>query len=367
MFYITGCDLSENGFVGIYKKVIAQMNVFEKEFGTAYYTFWDLKFVYLMYGKQMVKKKRAITRKDFTDVIVHWIQEYDVQQTYIRYIFAHRQLIRLLQYLKEKNIKTIIEIPTYPYDGEIPYNRFKIEDVFYREKISDYIERITTYSNHKEIWGIPCIPLRNGIDIEEKSIVPYKEKKKDIVMIAVASMSQWHGYERIIEGLYYYYKAGGEWNLRLKLIGEGLELNRYKQLVEGYGLQARVDFYGRLEGQALSDVFEQSDIGMVSFGLYKTGIDEASPIKGAEYCARGIPIVCGYNDLRFPEDTFFVLRVPNCELPLNMEQIIDFYESVVEQKDFKEKIYHYAMQYLSWDGIMKPIIEYFSNVNDKRN
>ena len=137
LFYITGCDLSENGFVGIYKKVIAQMNVFEKEFGIAYYTFWDLKFVYLMHGKQIIEKKRAITRKDFIDVIVYWIQEYDAQQTYIRYIFAHRQLIRLLQYLKEKNIKAIIEIPTYPYDGEIPYKRFKIEDVFYREKIAE--------------------------------------------------------------------------------------------------------------------------------------------------------------------------------------------------------------------------------------
>ncbi len=358
LFYITECNLNETVYSGVHKKIMAQIRALEKEFGIVYYTIWDWKFVYLMYGENIVKRKVAVTRRNFIDVVIDWMKEYDVKCTYIRYIFANTQFIRLLQYQKENCIKTLIEIPTYPYDEEILYGRFKVEDNYFRSKIENYVNAIATYSQDKEIWGIPCIHLNNGIDIEKIPIAKYKEKDKAITMIAVSSMSLWHGYERVIGGIYDYYRNGGDWKLCLKLVGEGRELDKYRKLTEKYGLQPHAKFYGKLEGESLNQIFDESDLGLVSFGLHKIGIDKASPIKGAEYCARGIPMICGYHDMRFPKNTPFVLEVPNNDNPIDMGQVIKFYKCITKQEDFRYQIRDYAIQHLSWIQIMKCVTEY---------
>ena len=89
----------------------------------------------------------------------------------------------------------ILELPTYPYDGELSNSYIKMEDAYYREQLKKYVDRIATYTNDSEIWGISCINLKNGIDLVNIPINIRKREKNTINLIAVSSMAIWHGYE----------------------------------------------------------------------------------------------------------------------------------------------------------------------------
>ena len=176
-------------------------------------------------------------------------------------------------------------------------------------------------------------------------------------------MQSWQGYERFIEGIYLYYKNGAKYNIKFKMIGSGPEENYYKELVKKYQLQSQVEFLGQIElseKKRMDEQYNLSDIAVGTLGVYKQmGTNEGSPIKGAEYCARGLPFICGYRDLRFPPDWEFILNVPNNSEPIDINHIIDFYEKVTSKEHYKQSMRDYAIKYLTWDKIMEPVIEYF--------
>ena len=82
-----------------------------------------------------------------------------------------------------------------------------------------------------------------------------------------------------------------------------------------------------------------------------------TPIKGAEYCARGLPFICGYHDMRFPDEADYIMTVPNNSEPVNMYQVIDFYEHITAQEGYQKKMRNYALEHFTWDSIMDPIVE----------
>lgn len=359
VFYIAYEGFPVSEISGIWKKIVGQMRALQNAFDMAYCTALNSQTALLLDGKKIVEKETALTRQDYFHILTKWIEKYGVRRTYVRYPFADKWFIELLRYQKEHNIKTVLEIPTYPYDKELPYGRRKTEDAYYREAAAQFVDVISTYSRDKAIWGKPCIPLTNGIDIETCRLSQKAKEKGKLTLIGVSSgMAVWMGYERLIEGLKSYYEDHGEYDIRVKLVGDGTEKNYYQMLTSNYGLKDRVDFCGFLSGTNLNQVYSQADIAIGSLGFYKIGAVVGSPIKGAEYCARGLPTICGYMDTRFPDGTPFILNVPNDASPIDMEAVIVFYEKLSAQEGYREKIREYAVQHLDWEHVMKPVIEY---------
>lgn len=359
IFYITYIDLENVAFLGMREKVLAQADAIEKGLGKTYYTFWSKQIAFLMCGENIIEKDVAVTREEYKHILIGWMEKYEVDRTYIRYPFANLFFLELLAYQKEHGIKTVLEIPTYPYENELPYCMIKVEDIYYRGEISCFVDMISTFSSDKEIWGIPCINLMNGVDVDKIPLAQTREKGF-IEMVAVASMSFWHGYERLIEGLYEYYSKAGELDVHLKLIGDGGENDLYERLVEKYSLQTHVEFCGALRGEDLDKHLAKADIAIGSLGLYKIGLNEVSPIKSAEYCARGIPMVLGYCDIRFPNDLNFVLQVPNDDSPIDISAVIEFYKNVHTNENYQIEMRNYAEKILKWENIMHPVVEYLS-------
>ncbi len=360
MLYVTYCDLSRANLMGIRKKVIAQISAFEKNIERIFYTCYAGQMIYLMDGEKLVEKEAAATRKDCNLILNHWIDQYNITRVYIRYNLTDKYFLYFLKSLKEKKVKTVLEIPTYPYDGELSNNYTKMEDAYYRKQLKEYVDRIATYTNDRDIWGISCINLKNGIDVENIPVSTRKKEQKIINLIAVSSMAPWHGYERILEGMHQYYQGDGTYKIILRFVGEGKEENYYKSLTEKYNLQSFVIFCGKMLGKELDEKFELSDIAVGSLGMYKTGIFEGNPIKGAEYCARGIPFIYGYNDTRFAQNQEFAMQVSNDEQAVSMKVVIDFYERIVSKQGYQKIMRDYAVKCLTWEGIMKPVIDYLN-------
>ena len=352
-------DAEENTGVG--KKVLSQMKVFNNAFKKAYCCSFGNQIAYFKDAQGNVIENRIVpSRKDYWDVVIYWVKKYEIKYVYIRQVKVHRYYLVALKRLNEMKTKIVTEIPSYPYDNIKQDNLSRIEDQIYRKELKKYVDRITTYSSDKEIWNIKCINLVNGIDVNEIPFI-YKgaDRKIDRIVMSCISMAYpWHGYERIIKGLKNYFENGGNRNIELYITGEGSTINEYKLLVNQLELEDRVFFTGVIDGEELDRLYEHTEIAIGTLGFYKIGIYEASPIKIAEYCARGILTVIGCRDLRFNGDESFLYFVDNDETVLDVRNIIEFFDkSVIVDNNIK--IRKYAEKNLSWDSIMRPVISYY--------
>lgn len=360
MIYVVLVDLFSKGYAGIKKKILAQIRVFSEEFGNVYYTTYSGQMMYLLLNGKVLEKGLAITNKERNNLVLYWVKKYNIKKAYVRYDLSDIWFVQFLVSLKEQ-CKMVLEFPTIPYDGTLSNRRLKLEDAHYREQLCQHVECCTTYSNDEKVFGIPSISLLNGVDPDEH---PLKKSKIDenIVLIAVASMAKWHGYERVIEGLAVYYANGGKQKVIFRLIGEGPETDKYRHLIERYNLQEYVKILGCLEGDKLNQQYNEADIAIGSLGLYKIGLTEGSPIKSGEYCIRGIPFVYGYRDNGFLGKEKYLLNVSNDDTPLEINKVIQFYNNLKRESSYMQEMRKVAIEKYAWTSILKPVVTYFSNM-----
>ena len=95
------------------------------------------------------------------------------------------------------------------------------------------------------------------------------------------------------------------------------------------------------------------------------GIYWSSELKSREYLARGIPFITGIKlDISDVIDQEVFIEFPNDESILDIERIVDFYDSVYK-RGRKEVIVHLrriAEQWISIEATMKPVCDYFKGV-----
>ena len=245
----------------------------------------------------------------------------DINFMYIRYFYSSPWFISYLKFLKKLNLKIILEIPTYPYDGEVKDNFFTRWDKKYREELNIYVDKIVTYSNDKEIWEIPCINISNGIDLEEIQMIDREKIESKIIF---------------------------------NIVGEGNEISKLKQIVnENKELENIVIFHGRKSGKELDKIYNITNIGVGSLGIHRINLETVQPLKNREYCAKGLPFIISFNDPYF-KDKEFVYKVSNNEKLLDIEKIIEWYKNLkITSKEIRE----YSKNF-SWDIQMKKVVDY---------
>ncbi|HBI60185.1 MAG TPA: hypothetical protein DDY31_03065, partial [Lachnospiraceae bacterium] len=328
MIYVFLGDLFASDCIGVKKKVFAQNKVFARNFGQAYCTSYSGQMMYLLSDGNVVEKEVAITKKECNDCVLQWIKKYGIQKAYIRYMLSDKWFIEFLRELKNNNIAVVLEFPTIPYEGEISSKSVKMIDAHYREELANYVEQCTTFDNLDSVFGISCITLINGIDLEYHPVHRTRKFDNEIILIAVATMCKWHGYERMIQGMAEYYNGSWDKKIIFRLVGEGPETEKYRKLTEQYNLQEYVQFLGHIDGEELDKQYDDVDIAVASLGFYKADTEYGSPIKTREYCARGIPSIYGYEDIGFSGKEEYLLKVTNDDTPIDIEEVIHFYNKL---------------------------------------
>lgn len=256
-------------------------------------------------------------------------KKYDL--CYIRYDLSSGHFLKLIKRLFNICSRIVIEIPTYPYDKEYNgwINRIRLKiDSYYADKLNKYIKNIISFYEipNGNFHGIPVTHVPNGFDFDEIKIIERDDVPYEIHIAAVSSMRLWHGYERFIEGLHMYYTNGGIRPIYLHLVGDGRECNKYQSLVYQYNLNKNVLFHGAMHGKELDLLLEQCTLGIDSLGRHRTGIYQLSSLKSREYGAKGIPIINSCKIDIIDNDFNYFLQVPANESPINMVDIIAFYE-----------------------------------------
>ena len=312
-----------------------------------------------------------ISKYDYKSVLKY----IDSEIIYIRRDKSDRYFVKFLREIKKKNMnsKILIEIPTYPYFKD-DFNGIKslpklIKEIFAIPHFKNYVDRFVTYSNDKEIFGVPTIKVKNGIYVDQ--IVPRTPAGSDgkINILAVATFRKHHGYERIIKGLAEYYANRGERNIILRMVGEGEEKQNYETMVNKYDLNKHVVFLGKMLGDELSHQYDIADIALGSFGMYKIDVFNSSVLKIREYLAKGLPIVSGCHEDAFEDEKFnYYLEFPNDDSVIDIKKIIDFYDFIYSKKTYEDRvkitytIHEYAKRQVNYDVVFKNVIDYLNGV-----
>ncbi len=317
-------------------------------------------------AEQLSVEKGKSVRRQISEWCVNNARSFDC--IYIRFQFFDPLVLQMLKAFERNKAKAVMEIPTYPYEDELKIQGVKglpklICDRIYRKKCAPLIQRFCCPLYDKPIFGVENIQIRNGIDTT--SIVTRKAHKDDgiIRLLAVASMSRWHGFERLIEGLRDYYVAGFDRKVVFNVVGEGVELPKYKALTEQYHLEDSVVFWGRKFGEELEKAYDESDIGISSLGMHRLNTEISNPLKTVEYLAKGMPVVCEDGEISISEDSPYRFTVPFDDSNIDIKSIVMFYDKVYGGQNTENvisAIRNECEEKCSMDGAMKPVIDFFN-------
>lgn len=321
---------------GISKKILAQckglsnngVNIFlchlESVGGNRIYYIEDQIVSFL--GKGLISTYRFYT---YYTPFFNYIKKHDVRFVYIRYNhIATPFYVFFLKKLKELGLTIVMEIPTYPYDSEHVDDTFKQRIISSFEKrarkqFKKYVDRIVTVQNYDEIFGIPTIKISNGIDLDKislRTLIPHE----GFNLLGVANLKDWHGYDRLIEGIGLYYKNGGKEDVHFYLIGNNTAIvEKYNSIATKYGISEKIHFEGEKQGEELDEYFNTADLAIGSLGFHRIGLIEGKPLKCAEYAARGIPFIYSNINVDF-DDKDYVMRVSADETPIDIKNVLNF-------------------------------------------
>jgi len=293
-------------------------------------------------------------------------QNYDA--CYIRYDFSDPMFLRLLRHLRPRCQKILLEIPTYPYEGENRYglaSRMRMAaDRLCRTRLHRYIDQIVTfYEGYPTLFRIPVLIIPNGFDFSSMALVSAPLPEDGIHIAAVSSMREWHGYERIMDGLHRYYGSDlpEKRNFVVHLVGHGRLFPVYEALVAQYQLQEHVILEGALHGDALQAIYERCALGIDSLGRHRSDISRLSSLKSREYAAKGLPIINSCPIDVIEEDYPYLLLVPADETPLDFDAIAEFYDRCFHSGKSRQEVGLILRNYMERSCNMKqtllPVVE----------
>lgn len=306
--------------------------------------------------------RAKINKRISYGTLAQYIIDNDIKFVYLRSAHNANPFInRLLRRIKKHGVRTVLEIPTYPYEGQFKASSRKDKlrlwlDMMCRHKMARHLHRIVTFTSDDEIFGVKTISISNGIDFNHIKVKQtLNDTSHELNLIGVAELHYWHAYDRVIRGLANYYTVPRELNIKFNVVGEGVwsELNKLKTMTTELGLEHRVIFHGVQSGDRLDELFFISDMGVASLGRHRSNITNIKTLKNREYAARGIPFIYSEIDDDF-EQMPYIMKAPANEDAINIEELVAFYRNV---ELTPQQIRATILDTLSWDVQMKKVID----------
>lgn len=369
LLYIAALPIDFENLDGVPKKVISQCKALGKDFAVdlTYYHAGQVQLLELATG-QRKQLGRARSKLDVLRTAADLVEKGGYDCMYIRYPRSDYLFLRMLKKAKQQGIRIVMEIPTYPYDKEghetLKGRVINGMDRVFRNYLHRYVDRVVTYSDDREIFGIRTINTINGVDFDvvQADATPV-DPEKQIQLVAVSAMFRVHGYDRLIRGIHDYYRNGGQRDVLLKLVGKGDAYGEYLRLVEEFGLQDRVEFCGTRFGAELDQVYRGSALGVNSLAIHRQGLEKESTLKTKEYAAKGLPVLSSsYVDAFSQEGNLrYALRIPPDETAVDVAALIAFVDRIYEGKstaEIRQQIREDGRKTCDVHMTMKPVADF---------
>lgn len=302
------------------------------------------------------------------DCVYDYCRDNKIEFVYARcFQNANPFLIRFFKRLKKLGVKSVTEIPTYPYDQEFVGFPFltrlglKIDQLF-RNQLSNQMNAIVTFSDAETIFGQRTIRISNGVDMDSIPLHHYNDSEDDSVhLIGVAEVHYWHGYDRLIAGLGEYYRnitnpqpvyfhiVGGVWKSEMY---DSIHAPGFSELMDKYNIRDKVFFHGQLFGEELDHLFNKCCFAIGSLARHRSGITFIKTLKNREYATRGVPFIYSEQDSDFDDQPYVIKAKPD-ESPIDIPQILDF----VDNHHFLPEEIRKTVEHLSWKIQMQKVVD----------
>jgi len=360
---------------GISNKIYGQLAAFKKHANQCYFSYFqningttfrkvDDKSIFIF---SKFKALSFLQKKTSFGSVFRFVIQQKINLVYIRYnYFASPFFIFFLWKLKQNNVKVVLEIPTYPYDAELPKisSLIDIKGVLthftsYVEKLSrrffvNVIDNIASFTNEQQIFGVDVISISNAVD-PKLPLSTGCENSNVIRFVGVASLAYWHGYDRAIASLAKYDHKGIKKKVEIHIVGASPIREELEDLTTKLGLEDNVIFHGQLNGHQLDKVMNKCDIGIDSLGRHRSGIESNNSLKSKEYLMRGMPFIKSHIDESV--DSY------SCSIKVSADdEIFDFNRilQTYEHSNFKRtELRALALSEFTWDKQISLILAKF--------
>ena len=374
MLYIVRYPL--NKVYSIKQKLDGQIDAWSKLDYNVSYLCYDSKCIYLSKNKELIqikKKRRTDTNSYFH--IFSYFDLYRLSKKIIKnekydFIYIRSAPVNLaaLKMIKKASYSTkiVVEIPSFSIKGkEKPKNFLRLLYGYYSNiiwnRISKYVDLFVLIGEQaKTFLGRPAININNGVNVDN---IPIKKNEYDgkIHILAVASMSEWHGYDRLING-FFRWNSNEKAKYIIDLVGDEGDgsIDKWKNLVNSLNLSNQVIFHGKKVGNELNNLYDYATIGVSSLGFFRIGFHTGSVLKLREYMARGLPFIYAHDDPDLYGDYEWCLHVPNDSSFLDMNIVDSFIQKVLIDDSIKYRMREYAIQNMSWEKQFEKVIDFLN-------
>lgn len=297
---------------------------------------------------------------------------HQIELVYSRsYMNATPPLVWFFKRLRRAGVRSVMEIPTYPYDHEFDgydwNQRLRLRvDQLCRHKLSAQMDAIVTFSDEERIFGQRTIRISNGVDFDSIPLhLPsaISRHPSEVHLIAVAEVHSWHGFDRLVHGLGEYYRKHNGNPARkvfFHLVGyvwpaemEGSKVAPgIAPYIREYGIGKYVEFHGKLFGDELTAVFNRCSFAIGSLARHRSGITVIKTLKNREYACRGIPFIYSEQDSDFDHQPY-VMKAPADESPIDIEAILNF----LDHQTMSPAEIRHTVEHLSWQQQMKQVLD----------
>lgn len=326
--------------------------------------------------KQSLWKRYEYYAKIVSAVFNRVCMEKSIEIVYCRRIPMIPCLIQMFKKAKKHyDFFLGYEIPTYPFLKEhIIARQWRdlVSELIFSKALYalvDHFFLITDTPSERKIPFKNWTRITNGINVDRipvrSAVRPFHE---GLYLLGLANVAFWHGYDRVIKGLADYYSdAKNKFPIFFHIAGEGAALSSLKQMAMDLGVEKRVIFHGPVYGEELEELFNRCQIGVASLGGHRKKLMETSELKAREYCARGMPFFMSMKDPDFDLGLEFIHYVPEDDSAINIEDIVHFSRSMIENSDAVIKeMRAYAELHLDWKKTMKKVYSVFADLEEKK-
>lgn len=284
----------------------------------------------------------------------------DTDVLYVRHDPRLPFVVQHLLYQRTRGTRIVLEVPTpvaTTVRRQSPASRLpqrawsKVVPLTWR--VADVVIQ---YGDESDLWkryvADRLMRATNGVDAGSFPIAPGWKNRTTCHMLAVANVSDWHGYDRIIRGM------AGDGTSTLSLVGDGVAMGKLFDLVSALRLHERIAFKGVLTGAALSAEFAMADCAVSSLGLHRIGAEDASPLKTREYIARGLPVVFAGRDPDLFNHPLFAHRVQSNDDPVDVGRISDWLNALRGSPTGAEQIHDFAARRLDYKSKARELVNF---------
>lgn len=372
---------------GVAKKVRAQRKVLLDAGHTVYLACRanESDMYVLSAADEVIKKYDLNSTSKFNrdKAITNFVHEFAVNNhidlLYARYGTFSLNAYKLYNRLHKKGIIVLLEIATYPLNQRWNVVKQSLKSHDYKSALiwiysntigslgmqlfKKCVNRIVNNNGFEIIWGIPVLPISNGIDV---SSIPDKPRHfaegNDIRVMSVANIANWHGFDRFIRGMASYYQQPHEYNIYFEVAGPGAEAEVLKKLAESLGISQYVKFDGPLVGEKLDDLFHRSDLGISVLGVHRVNMKQCDSLKAREFCARRLPFVTEEAEIQYKGQPF-AMCAPTDDNPIDIFKVVEFYKSIVNNPAILDKMRLFAEEKCDWKYAMRNVVDYIDHIN----